>query len=416
MKREDYLAELRLKLEENSFGQVEEAIAYFNELLEDRMADEGMDEEAAVASLEAPADVAAQLRENEGQAREAPEQSRREEVTSGVRSINVKADQVRFIQVRDRNTRLSVIGEKREDILIRHPENRKVRYDFTLQDGRLSLLREEVRLPFQFFVWDIDLLPREMREVEIRVPEELAAELDLRTSNSRLTLENVSCWGKVEAATSNARLSAVAVSAKSLKLRASNAGLSLQRVSARQALLAATSNGKITAEGVSAPVLDLRTSNSGITVAEITSDDITLTATNGAIRGELPGRMADYAIASGTSNGRNSLPPMSTGGAKRLSAHTSNAAISLKFLDGGAPEPQAALDHEGRPQTPAQDFERKIELAAEKMERRLSGLGDFIAREVESRLARAAGTDEARADEKDEAAGSSGSGKDGARD
>ncbi len=375
MRREEYLAELKLKLEENDFGQVEEAIRYFNDLLEDRMSDEGVDEEAAVASLEAPARVAAQLRENEGQARKAPAQGPQDdEVASGIRSINVKADLVRFIQVRDRNTRLIVIGEKREDILIRHPENRKVRYDFTLQDGKLSLLREEVRLPFQFFVWDIDLLPREMREVEIRVPEELAAELDLRTSNSKLALENIQCWGKVEASTSNAKLSAADVSAKNLKLRASNAGLTLQRVSARQALQAATSNGKITAEELSAPVVSLKTSNSGISVEKITSDDITLATTNGAIRGELPGRMEDYAIASGTSNGRNSLPPMSTGGEKRLSAHTSNAGISLRFREGDNPgSPQASVGAGGR-----------IGQAMEKMGDRLGSMGDFIAREVEN--------------------------------
>ena len=49
MKREEYLKDLELKLEQDDFAQVEEAITYFNDLLEDRMADEGMDEDAAVA-------------------------------------------------------------------------------------------------------------------------------------------------------------------------------------------------------------------------------------------------------------------------------------------------------------------------------------------------------------------------------
>ncbi len=329
MKREAYLAELKLHLEQDDFGPVEEAIAYFNDLLEDRMADEGMDEEAAVASMEPPSQVAAQLKETKSQP-PAPE-STGGTLTSGVRTYTVRAELVRHIRVRDRNNRLTLIGEDREDIQIRHPETEKVRYNFSLQDGSLSLLREEVKISFQLFVWDVDRIPREMREVEIRVPRELAAELDLRTSNSKMSLEEVSCWGKVEASTSNAALSAFKLSGKSITLKTSNGNVKLENLSAQQAISAATSNGKVTADQVSAPSLKLKTSNAIITVDEITSDDITLATTNAALRGELPGQAQDYSISSGTSNARNALPPMTTTGSKRLSAHTSNAGISLRF-------------------------------------------------------------------------------------
>lgn len=332
MKREEYLAELKLKLEENDFGPVEEAISYFNDLLQDRMSDEGVDEETAVASLEAPSYVAGKLKENEDKARTAPVREETEDPdSSGIRTINAKADLVRRIIVRDRNTLLTVLGEDRQDILIRHPEHRKARYDFTLENGTLSLIREELHLSFQLFVFDIDLLPREMRELEIRVPRELAAEMDLRTSNSRLNLDNISCWGKVEAATSNSRLTATRLGAKSLALKSSNASMELKEVKAQQGIAATTSNGKITAEGVCAPSLRLKTSNGAITLQDIASVDITLQTSNGSIKGELPGQMSDYAISSGTSNGKNSLPPVGTGDPKRLSAHTSNARINLGF-------------------------------------------------------------------------------------
>ena len=63
MKREEYLSKLRLTLQGEEFAQVEEAIAYFDELLQDRMADENLDEEAAVATMDEPEKAAAMLHE-----------------------------------------------------------------------------------------------------------------------------------------------------------------------------------------------------------------------------------------------------------------------------------------------------------------------------------------------------------------
>ena len=93
-----------------------------------------------------------------------------------------------------------------------------------------------------------------------------------------------------------------------------------------------TSNAKITAEGVSAPQsLTLKTSNAVIRVSKLDSPAISLTTSNAGIKGSLPGRMEDYAIKSGTSNGKNSLPNERAGGSKTLNVKTSNANISLEF-------------------------------------------------------------------------------------
>lgn len=337
MKREEYLRDLKLKLEQDDFAQVEQAIAYFNDLLEDRMADEGMDEDTAVASMEPIEKVVAQLRENPAQRRTGIGS---EPLVPGVRTINARADQVRHIHVRDRNMRLRVIGEEREDILIRHPESEKVRYQFTLKDGSLSLIREDLPITWQLFV--LDSLAREMREVILSVPRDLAAEMDLRTSNARLTLDDVTLWGKITAATSNAALGLSHVSAKSMALKTSNGTLLLTGVSAQLELKATTSNAKLQVQGAASPILNLKTSNGTINVESLRSDDITLTTSNGSVKGELNGKMADWSISSRTSNGKNSLPPMSQGGGKRLSAHTSNASIQLKFASDAVADPPEA--------------------------------------------------------------------------
>ena len=60
--------------------------------------------------------------------------------------------------------------------------------------------------------------------------------------------------------------------------------------------------------------------------------DIALKTNNGAIKGEIVGSLADFAVDSHTSNGQNSLPASSVG-PRRLTAHTSNAKISIDFVD-----------------------------------------------------------------------------------
>ncbi len=332
MKREEYLNKLKLTLEGHDFAQVEEAIGYFDELLQDRMTDEGLPEEEAVAGMEAPEDIAARLKEERRKEHQTgiKAEPAGEQPLSGVKTIRARADQVRSIRIRDRNTRLTVRGAEGEDIVIRHPETEKIRYTFSLEGGRLSLLREPV--DFASIMFSLDFLAREMREVSVEVPRELAAELDLRTSNARLELEGFTCWGQALAATSNSSLTARNLQTKRLELTSSNGSLALQGLRVQQDLRAATSNARITAEDVFAPQsLTLKTSNGSISVSKLDSREISLTTSNSGVKGTLPGKLEDYTVKASTSNGKNSLPRERAGGDKALTVHTSNGSISLGF-------------------------------------------------------------------------------------
>lgn len=335
MKREEYLSKLKLTLQGEEFAQVEEAIAYFDELLQDRMADENLDEEAAVATMDPPEKAAAMLHEY------SPPQERSERAGeagqaggetpfAGVKTIRVKAEGVRAIRVRDRNMRIILTGGKGGDIVIRHPESERVKYDFALEDGRLALIRQP---------WDLSLglfqslgLDREMREVRLEVPEDLASELDLHTSNAGVDVRGVNLWGQALLATSNASVTLSQLTAKRLEATASNGSISLEGVRAAADVTAVTSNAKIRANGVVAPqALTLKTSNSSIHVEAVTSREITLTTSNGAVKGTLPGSIREYSVQSATSNGKNSLPARMGGGDKQLQVRTSNGTIDLRF-------------------------------------------------------------------------------------
>ena len=94
------------------------------------------------------------------------------------------------------------------------------------------------------------------------------------------------------------------------------------------------SNGRISLDRVAAAgALSAVTSNSSIQVERVAAASVTLRSSNGGIRGVLPGRQADWAITSSTSNGKNSLPRQQAGG-RPLDVRTSNASIDIRFEEG----------------------------------------------------------------------------------
>lgn len=377
MKKEEYLAELKLNLTNNDFGPVEEAIAYFDEMLQDRMDEGGMSEEAATASMDSPDKVARmmidarehqdqQLRsgqptqassENEasqpvseegaGQARQATPEAQAHQMP-GIKTITLDPLAVRMIIIRDRNQRVVVKSGREDQIVLSHPENERVRYQFSLENGVLSLVREPLEFSIQSLSFFFGF--RDLGQVELTVPRELAASLDLQTRNASLSLSDFDCWGEIKAQTSNDNLVIKQVTAKAFDLKTSNARLEAQHVATKGNLQLRTSNARITCADANANQASLQTSNARVEATRMNvTDALTVQTSNGKIvfdslkaaaysfktsnskvEGVLKGSMADYAIQSGTSNGKNSLPS-SQPGQTPLSVYTSNARIDVGF-------------------------------------------------------------------------------------
>jgi len=401
MKREEYLNRLRLSLQSDGFDQVEEAIAYFNDLLEDHMAEEGLEEEQAVSALEPPETAARLLAEGFHQERAGNKEAQPDinappggsGAAPGMRSYSVKADTVRQIQIHDRHMRVEVIGEERADIALSHPEDEKHRYNFTLEGGvmRLERLSTPWSVSFLFFSWP------DRQQVTLRLPREIAAGMELRTSNGRISVRGLSLWGSLTAQTSNAKMVIEETEARDARLESSNGQITLSRVTTREGALVArtsnavltahrllagaislttsngslelddlkaaetltakTSNARLTAQNCRAPGgIQLASSNGRVQLESLDSPRIDLRTSNAPIRGTLPGAQNEYAITSGTSNGKNSLPRQAQGGPRVLSAHTSNADISLGFQQNSAARQPSSGGQEDDPaDKPAED-------------------------------------------------------------
>ncbi len=96
-----------------------------------------------------------------------------------------------------------------------------------------------------------------------------------------------------------------------------------------------TTNGGIRISEISKPeMVKAHTTNGSIHFEELDAKDIMLKTSNAPVKGTLRGKSTEYAIESGTSNGKNSLPSkwnQSDPAAKCLSVHTSNANIKVEF-------------------------------------------------------------------------------------
>ncbi len=231
-------------------------------------------------------------------------------------------------------------------------------YRVKLDGGVLTLSCEEKEKPrpfsFSFFtnglkwVWGLP-----SPTVELRMPRQMLADLTAQTSNCSIRLHGLHALCDTVLKTSNSRISVEKITCKSLDAHTSNSRLMLEEVASKQFLRGktgnariearkimaggdlslTTSNGRISLEKAATPAaLAAVTSNANIEVRALRAAGVTLRTSNAAIRGELPGRCADWRIESGTSNGKNSLPRQQAG-EKPLSVRTSNASIDLRFED-----------------------------------------------------------------------------------
>ena len=229
-------------------------------------------------------------------------------------------------------------------------------YRVKMENGVLTLSCEEKEKPrpfsFSFFtngfkwVWGLPA-----PTVELFMPQEMLADLTAQTSNCSIRLQGLHALCDTVLKTSNSRISVEKVTCKSLDAHTSNSRLVLDEVASKQGfrgktgnariearkikaggdLTLNTSNGRISLEKAVTPAaLSAVTSNANIEVKALRAAGITLRTSNAAIRGELPGRRADWRIDSGTSNGKNSLPRQQAG-EKPLTVRTSNASIDLRF-------------------------------------------------------------------------------------
>lgn len=238
-----------------------------------------------------------------------------------------------------------------------HPKDE---YTAGVEDGVLTLNhlgKRRVRAAFSF---SINLLlfkfnvsnGKAFEEITLLLPPAFDGDLTVRNSNARVGVEGLFNLSKVDARTSNASVGLTGLKANEIiaassngrvigdsvecgadmKLSTSNGSLKADNVKCGGRLELTTSNGSVEMTDVIADAVHAATSNATIRVDHIAAGSYELSTSNGSVSGVMPGHMADYAICSHTSNGKNSLPG-NTFGAIPFRVRTSNGAIRIAFAE-----------------------------------------------------------------------------------
>ncbi len=374
MTRNEFLQALDARLDGLTDAERRGILDYYGEIIDDS-AEDGMGEEAAVALLGDVGAIARELCENRpvggaeapcvqtGEGGGAGDSTRADGdpgalVVSRSQSIPGAFSKV---VVRDFNTALILLPSQSGEVAIVTQESKYVTYKITREDGTLTLEKQDKRPWYQrIFDWMKDLtltvrLPSGMSLDAQTINAGVSAtglevcEMRLDTRNAVVRATSCRATGALVMTTGNGAIVARDCSAQNLSGKTSNSKASLAGVRAEVVSLE-SSNGAMTVEDVEAGQLACSTSNGGISLCNVSaaevaastnngrvtlsglraSQSIRLSTANASIRGMLSGTLGDYAVDSGTSNGKNSLPERSEG-AIRLSVHTSNGTIDLKF-------------------------------------------------------------------------------------
>lgn len=410
MTRQEYVTQLTKALDFLPAETQKEMVAYYTEMLDDRMED-GMDEEAAAAAMESPADIAARLRAERGETgplhhgaqddmltfssladsvlkrvqkvidgaakvvnqgeekvqeteevvrniREEEEQAQEEAAPLGEYEQKVftcPAEAVRAVRLLAKDMPIVVQPCAGDELMLTYYVSKRCPYRARLEDGVLTLENPEQDRGRSFsfsllldgwkYLWN-----QAEPTITLCAPQDTLMDLTAHTSNASLRITGMRALCDVEGKTSNSRITVQQVICKNLEAKTSNSRLVLDKVEAKRGfktktsnariegamlrageeMTLATSNGRVLLQEAQAPILSVTTSNGTIQVEALHTRSLLLRTSNGAIRGSVPGHRGDWAIDSGTSNGRNSLP-LQQSGLQPLSVHTSNASIDLVF-------------------------------------------------------------------------------------
>ncbi len=362
MTKAGFLKKLEEGLRDLSAEERERAVSYFAEQIDDCI-EEGMTEGEAVDSLGRLEEIFAQVREQSGQAAAETKSEQGKSNRPEAKSFSTE-QRPHIIRLTEQNNAVEILPSADGKIRIEYDVSRWIRAEISCDEGVLIYRAEEI-----FHVFHFDFVSR--RPTRLYLPGEYLPELEIKTSNAKLTADHISCatanlktsnaaltlshitaTEKLEAVTANGALYFAHISAKACGGKTSNAVLKAEHMTVETVLGLHTSNGSICAEhmtvdtlsGVTANAkicvehvtaqtnLSLKSCNGHIVLRDSTAENYVFRTSNGSISASLPGSIADYRITS-SGGTKSTLPTHKGSGERSLSAVTSNGKIDVIFAD-----------------------------------------------------------------------------------
>ncbi len=238
---------------------------------------------------------------------------------------------------------------KNRDLIIRTSEDNQIKVSYyTTENDRVDVTEGDTKLTLEndvewwnnlFFGWGA-FTNDEFYDVYLYLPSTHVYSIDIDTSNGVFDVSDMDQIDQLELSTSNGRVTLEDVTCNLLNVNTSNGTINLVDVEVASTIDANTSNGRIYLTNVSATEIDADSSNGKIIASGIIAQDIALETSNGDIELEVLGDREDYAVRMDTSNGDMNYDGIGVSqtsfnpeGTLSIDLHTSNGDIDLRFTE-----------------------------------------------------------------------------------
>lgn len=343
MNKAEFFKTLRSLLRTMPEQDCEKVIAFYEEMISDRM-EEGISEEEVIAQFGDVGKLAADILE------EAPaagyvsggKENKVYEIAGSVSSA---------VELRAKNLSVEVHVSKDDMLRFHYFENDIVRFTIRQHGDALYLEQQQPSM----IKWMLSGLFHWVNQpLLLEVPESFVGRLHVESTNAKISAQGIALGGSLTLHTSNAGIDLCDSSAMELEAVTSNGKIEARRLQAEKGVLCRSSNSKVCVDTVTCAaaefissnskvevkntdtdgVLGVTTSNGKIVVNAVSGGEIRLKTINGKIEGSIKGRQEQYKITCHTVNGKCNVPnQIVQGPCRSIAAKTVNGNIELTFLE-----------------------------------------------------------------------------------
>ena len=233
---------------------------------------------------------------------------------------------VKELIVDDRNMPIDIVGVSGNKTRINYKKSRDIKYNIKQTSNTLSLERKRsIGFNFNFFNFG-----KRDPKVTIEIPKSKLKDLQVETSNGKLSTENLTL-DNLDLETTNSKMIINNVDAHSIDAETSNGKVELSKMTFDDGSFE-TSNSKMDLQNLEFSEGEFHTSNGKINLMNLKpAKSLSLETSNSEVHGTIKGKEEDFSTVSKTSNATSNLTNHDDG-SKELEVITSNGDIEIAFV------------------------------------------------------------------------------------
>ena len=226
---------------------------------------------------------------------------------------------------------VTVTGADQSDIKIDYTEDRSINYNIKQEGSRLIMQSKGQFFFFNFWVLNPFGIFNS-HKINITVPKELAATVNVKSSTGSITVRDLSLKDNLKLDDSTGDIQLEKVKAKDINVSASTGKISLDQVSGQNFdLSASTGDIRTKQTQASGTTFKANSSTGSLDIQDLNDvPDIELSSSTGDIKATIQGKRKDYQIDTKTMGNKTQE---NEGASKKFKAHSSTGNVNVQFSE-----------------------------------------------------------------------------------